>query len=239
MTTQTKLTKILLTFLAAAALSLTGCNSVNSDTTETQAAPKVQNQNQSSNVSTQTGTDKTQVDAANAKNQSTQEDDNQQALVSKVSEADKQAFLDAINAARAETQDCGDQGVFDPAPALSWNDMLGNAAYEHSYDLAQSDTFSHTGSGTASDATAQEEHLGRGSDFRERIEHNGYTQWRSIGENIAAGQRDVDEVINAWLQSPHHCANMMNPKFKEVGMALVEKESSKYYQYWSQEFGGK
>ncbi len=158
---------------------------------------------------------------------------------SKVSAAQRQEFLDAINAARAETQDCGTEGIFEPAPALKWNNKLDNAAYEHSYDLAQSNTFSHTGSGTASDITALEEHLDRGSKFYERIRHHGYTSYRTVGENIAAGYDSAQEVVDAWLESDHHCANLMNPKFTEVGMALVEDIGTEYGTYWSQEFGGK
>ena len=234
MKTQTKLTKSLLTLLAAATLSLTGCNSTG-DVAQ-QSSPNTAAQNQ---AQTPPATNDTKVDAANASTAPSQTQtnaDSSQTL--KVSEADKQRFLDAINAARADTQDCGEEGIFDPAPALTWNDALANAAWEHSNDLAQSNTFSHDGSGTASDTTAQEENLGRGSTFRERIEHQGYVNWRTIGENIAAGQTDAQEVVDAWLASPHHCANLMNPKFSEVGMALVVKEGSDYYQYWTQDFGG-
>jgi uncharacterized protein YkwD len=156
---------------------------------------------------------------------------------SKVSEAQITEYLDAINAARAETQDCGTQGIFDPVPPLRWNNRLGNTAYEHSYDMAQSNTFSHTGSGTASDATAQDFRLGRGSKFRERIEHQGYTSYRTIGENIAAGYATAQEAVDAWIESDHHCANLMSPDYNEVGMALVEKTGSDYGFYWSQEFG--
>ena len=157
---------------------------------------------------------------------------------SKVSAALQQEYLDLLNAARAETQDCGTMGVFDPAPALTWNVRLDNAAYEHSNDMAQSNTFSHTGSGTATDTTAQDQALGRGSSFSERIRNNGYTQYRKAGENIAAGYATAQETVDAWLESDHHCANLMDPAFTEVGMVLVEKEGSDYGFYWSQEFGG-
>jgi uncharacterized protein YkwD len=155
----------------------------------------------------------------------------------KVSETDRIVFLEAINAARAQTQDCGSEGIFEPAPPLSWNDRLANAAYEHSYDMANSDTFSHEGSGTETDETAQTLDKEEGSTFRERIEHNGYRFWKWIGENIAAGYSDPDTVVAAWIASPHHCSNLMNPDFTEVGMARVDKAGSHYRSYWSQEFG--
>ncbi len=158
---------------------------------------------------------------------------------SQVSEAQQKEYLDLLNAARSEEQDCGTMGVFDPAPALTWNVRLDNAAYEHSNDMAKSNTFSHIGSGTITDITAQKQALGRGSKFSERVQSNGYTHYRKAGENIAAGYATAQEVVDAWLESDHHCANLMDPAFTEVGMVRVEKEGSDYGFYWSQEFGGR
>jgi len=161
------------------------------------------------------------------------------APVSKVSASQRQEYLDLINTVRAETQDCGSLGVFDPVPALTWNVRLDNAAYEHSKDMAQSNIFSHTGSGSATDTTAQHQALGRGSKFYERIEDQGYTHYLSVGENLAAGYLDPEDVIEGWLESDHHCANLMSPAYREVGMVLVQNEDSEYGTYWSQEFGEK
>lgn len=153
----------------------------------------------------------------------------------------KQVYLDAINNARALNQDCGENGIKPAVSALVWSDTLYKAAYEHSEDLAESNTFSHDGSGTDSDWTAQVLDLGRGSKFNERIENNGYTDWRTISENIAAGTyRDTaQEAVDAWIESDGHCANLMNPAFKEVGMGHVEKSDSTYTHYWTQNFGAK
>ena len=148
----------------------------------------------------------------------------------------KQKYLDAINQARSQTQDCGYKGIKPPVPALKWNDKLYDAAYMHSNDLAETDTFSHTGSGTQSDLAAQKLHPNVGSTIKERIEYTGYV-WSRYGENIAAGYGTVESTMIAWLDSPGHCANIMNPDFKEVGMALVVKTNSQYYDYWTQDFG--
>jgi uncharacterized protein YkwD len=102
-----------------------------------------------------------------------------------ISESTKQAYLDAVNDARSQTQDCGTEGIFDPVPPVTWDDTLYKAAYEHSQDLARSDTFSHTGSGTVHDWTAEDLGLGGGSDKDERAAHYGYEH--SIGENIHGG----------------------------------------------------
>jgi uncharacterized protein YkwD len=151
----------------------------------------------------------------------------------------KQAYLDLINEARLEGRECGKYGYFEATSALTWNKKLYDAAYEHSKDMAISNTFSHTGSGTKSDETAKALHSSSGSSVGERIEHNGYTNWRRYGENIAAGT-SMDEAIEAmegWLDSPGHCKNIMKPEFKEVGMAVYYNENSHYKHYWTQDFG--
>jgi len=150
----------------------------------------------------------------------------------------KQDYLDAINNARAVQQDCGTEGIKSAVPALAWNDKLYSAAAEHSYDMAKSDTFSHTGSGTQSDWTSEQKGLGRGSTVTERIENSGY-DWQRNGENIAAGTNldTADAVIQVWLNSAGHCANLMNPDFQDIGMAMVEDANSQYIYYWTQDFG--
>jgi len=244
-----------LTLLASAAFLFTGCNTdangvdthsvINSEVAhsqQTKSTQKTDAQSQTKNASETPAAPAASEETAASSESTAAETEtaaSSETEASKISDELKTEYLDAINAARAETQDCGEEGVFDPAPALTWNDLLGNAAWEHSNDMAQSDTFSHTGSGTASDTTAQEQELGRGSRFRERVENHGYTDYRTIGENIAGGYGSAEDVVEAWLASDHHCANLMNPKFTEVGMALVEKDGTELGTYWTQEFGGR
>ena len=154
-------------------------------------------------------------------------------------DAVKQAYLDVINEARSEGRECGEYGYFEAADPVTWSDELYTAAYEHSYDMAISNTFSHTGSGTQSDITAEALHPGEGSSVGERIEYNGYTNWRRYGENIAAGTSmdEAAEAMEGWLESPGHCKNIMNSDFKEVGMALYYHADSHYLHYWTQDFG--
>jgi uncharacterized protein YkwD len=159
-----------------------------------------------------------------------------------ISDEDKQAYLDAINNARAQQQDCGSEGVKDPAPALQWNDALYKAADEHDFDMVESDMdpLSHDGSGTDNDYTAQVQGLDH-STYVDRIENNGYLNWHALGENIAAGT-DVDtaeKAVQAWLDSPGHCANLMNPDFTEVGMSHRQKAGTHYVNYWTQDFGNR
>ena len=148
-------------------------------------------------------------------------------------------MLNALNIARGVTRDCNDGlGVVGPSQVLTWNNELYVAAYEHSMDLAQSNTFSHSGSGTEYDLTGINNGERR-SHFFERIESNGYTNFHTLGENIAGGQKNIAEVMEAWLASPAHCTNIMNDKFEEVGIAVVIEENSDFEIYWTQNFGAK
>ena len=150
----------------------------------------------------------------------------------------KNEILDAINHARGEARDCNDGlGLVGPVEALSWSDELHASSYEHSSDMAESNTFEHMGSGTASDITGS--NLEKASTFNERIEANGYVGYYSIGENIAGGQESIEEVMVAWLSSPAHCTNIMSSNFTEVGVAIVANPESEYGIYWTQNFGSK
>jgi len=57
----------------------------------------------------------------------------------------------------------------------------------------------------------------------------------NVGENIAASQRTVAEVTAAWMASPGHRANMLNPAWRRVGVAGVT--SGNGWPYWVQQFG--
>lgn len=58
--------------------------------------------------------------------------------------------------------------------------------------------------------------------------------YKSAGENIAMGQRSAAEVVDAWMKSPGHRANIMNPSFTHIGVGLSDSGF-----YWTQQFIGK
>jgi len=150
----------------------------------------------------------------------------------------QEEILTAINEARSVARDCNDGlGLVEAVQPLTWNSELYAAAYEHSSDMAESNTFSHVGSGTASDITGSNNQ--KSSKFNERIKANGYVNYRSVGENIAGGQESIKEVMAAWLGSPAHCTNIMNNTFKEVGVAIISNPNSDFGIYWTQNFGSK
>lgn len=56
------------------------------------------------------------------------------------------------------------------------------------------------------------------------------------GENIAAGQSTPEEVVTDWMNSPGHRANILNAKFKHLGVGYYEEPSAFYGTYWCQMF---
>ena len=98
----------------------------------------------------------------------------------------------------------------------------------------------HVGSGTSTDVALKTFPQYTESTFVERIGHRGYQGYRTAGENITTGtNRDTaQKAIDAWIASPPHCINLMNPDFKEVGMSYIIANDKFYKNYWVQEFGG-
>lgn len=134
--------------------------------------------------------------------------------------AEGQALLDLLNAARGRARRCGADD-YAAAPPLRWNAALARAALEHSNDMARHNAFSHIGTD--------------GSHPAERMARAGYTS-RFMGENIAAGQVTPQEAVRSWLESPDHCANIMNPEFRDTGGASVSARASELGTYWTEIF---
>ncbi|GIG57003.1 hypothetical protein Lfu02_13750 [Longispora fulva] len=107
--------------------------------------------------------------------------------------------------------------------AVTADSRLAVAARMHSADMIKRNFFDHTNPD--------------GKSPGERIAAAGFTgpAW---GENIAAGQRDPASVMKAWMNSPGHKANILNCKFKYLGVGVAEAAGSKYGIYWTQNFGG-
>ncbi len=162
----------------------------------------------------------------------------------KITEEDKEAFLEAINTARSEAQECGEKGHFEAADPLEWSTALYKAAYEHNDDMIKSGVVhkDHTGSGTEHDYTAQVQNLGKGSTFDQRIVNNGFTGAGPLLENLTLGTNTdtAKKAVEEWLKSDGHCANLMNPYVKKVGMSHLQNPDpdSEYVHYWTQDFGG-
>ncbi|WP_328285689.1 CAP domain-containing protein [Streptomyces sp. GQFP] len=100
---------------------------------------------------------------------------------------------------------------------LTENAKLTKAAQDHSQDMADHQNMSHTGSD--------------GSSMSDRLSRVGYA-FRSAGENVAAGYTSPESVMDGWMNSAGHKANILNCGFKEIGIGLAQPGY-----YWTQDFG--
>jgi len=134
--------------------------------------------------------------------------------------------LELVNQHRAQGADCGSEGSFDPAPPLTMNGLLLEAARRHSQDMGERNYFSHDSPDGPN-----------GDTMSDRIENAGYTGWMTIGENIACGLSSPDDTMAGWMASDGHCANIMSPHFEEIGVGYAQVDGSDYVFYWTQDFG--
>ena len=124
------------------------------------------------------------------------------------------SLLSAVNQARGSGATCS-ADYYPPVSALSLAPRLVRTAQRHTADMVSKAYFSHTGSD--------------GSSVSQRVTRQGY-EWRAVGENIAYGQRSVEQVVEAWMNSPSHCRAIMDSEFTELGAARVED-------HWTLVFG--
>jgi uncharacterized protein YkwD len=129
--------------------------------------------------------------------------------------------LTLTNQARSRARKCGSE-FFEAAPPLKANPLLERAAAVHAQDMAQHSYLEHEDRDASSPA--------------DRVTRAGYP-WRSVGENIASGQTSPEQVVQDWIGSPKHCANLMSPSFTEMGVAYAVNSNSASGIYWTEVFG--
>lgn len=105
--------------------------------------------------------------------------------------------------------------------ALTVNSALTKTATLKSQDMAKLNYFSHT-SPTY------------GSPFDEMKQFG--ISYRTAGENIAMGQKTPAEVMNAWMNSAGHRANILNSSFTKIGVGIAKNANGQYI--WTQQFIG-
>lgn len=129
-------------------------------------------------------------------------------------------MLALVNEARARGGVCGNVS-FPVSGPLRYDAVLERAATKHSEDMNAANELGHVSpvGGIYNPA---------GSVLRDRINREGYS-WSVIGENVAWNYPSVPELVAAWLESPHHCENILNPEFTEVGFGKAGT-------YWTQNF---
>jgi uncharacterized protein YkwD len=109
--------------------------------------------------------------------------------------AAERALFDALNRERAA------QGL----PALQWDEALASAAREHALRMAQRNTLSHQLPGEPA--------------VQDRATRAG-ARFSLIAENIAVAP-NPSTIHSAWMQSPHHRENILDPELNVVGIAVI------------------
>ena len=103
------------------------------------------------------------------------------------------------------------------ASALALNSQLIAAAQAHTNLMVQFNQMSHQLPGEPS--------------FGDRFLQAGY-RWSAAAENVAAGQQTPEEVMQSWINSPGHRANLLNPTYRELGVGYANH-------FWTQAFGAR
>ena len=97
----------------------------------------------------------------------------------------------------------------------------------------------HTGAAKAADSRAREIQTSfshtrpDGSHFSTALTQAGVS-YRSAGENIAYGQRTPEAVMESWMNSQGHRANILNPDYTSIGVGHIQDGNGTHY--WTQLF---
>ena len=102
--------------------------------------------------------------------------------------------------------------------ALQTDADLTRSAQNYVDHLAADGAFSHTD----------------GSVLAERVVQAGY-RYRFIGENLGMGQASAGTIVTAWMQSPDHRANMLDPRFTQMGVGVAKRTDGRLI--WCIDFG--
>jgi len=97
---------------------------------------------------------------------------------------------------------------------LQWNAQLGGLARAHSMDMYTRNFMAHT--------------CPSGITMRDRFNNAGI-RWSRIAENVAGGHTSAQQVVTAWMNSPEHRANILNPYLTYIGVGF-------YNNRWTQKF---
>jgi uncharacterized protein YkwD len=129
-----------------------------------------------------------------------------------------------VNENRSQPANCGVEGMFAAAAPLTMNPILRCSSRLHSLDMFDRDFFDHTNPD--------------GVDPFDRMQEVGFVG-NAMGENIAQGQVTPEQVMDSWMDSDGHCANVMSPNFSVIGVGFHPGAGQRGLgsNYWTQNFG--
>ncbi|MCX7702598.1 MAG: CAP domain-containing protein [Planctomycetota bacterium] len=122
------------------------------------------------------------------------------------------------------------------ASALSWSDLLRDLARGHSHDMCERKFFDHTNP----DGKGPTERGREGKAGRFTFKPCCPDPFSGVGENIAHGYRDAASVMNGWMNSPGHRANILNRNYTHIGVGNCGTDMQGHTgcgTHWTQNFG--
>ena len=130
-------------------------------------------------------------------------------------------MLDLVNQARSSVSYCGGADFpVQPAAALIWSCQLRDAAQIHSDDMATENFVNHVGSD--------------GRYASDRIDTDYPLDL--VGENLAAGDLTIAQVMEQWLSPSNECSNIAFSLYTHFGSAVATSTESDFSDYWTQVF---
>ncbi len=97
-------------------------------------------------------------------------------------------------------------------PALRWDGPLQEAARQHAAEMAARESISHQYSGEP--------------DVAERAQSAG-ARFSVVAENVAEAPTAI-EIEIGWMNSPHHRANLLDPRVDRVGISVLRRQGRLY-----------
>ncbi|MBN1657834.1 MAG: CAP domain-containing protein [Anaerolineae bacterium] len=131
----------------------------------------------------------------------------------------EQEVVDLVNSIRASNS----------LPPLKRVDLLDEAARYHATDMGEENYFEHDSQDRSGGS------LVLACSWSARIT-TYYPGWSSLAENIAVGSDTPTEVMNSWMDSSGHRANILSAGNWEIGVGYYAG-SGDHYSYWVQDFG--
>ncbi len=105
---------------------------------------------------------------------------------------------------------------------LTIDSRLMTAAEGHTLDMAQHSFFAHEGSD--------------GSTVGDRLTRQGYA-WSFYAENLACGYDSPGAVVQGWMDSPAHRANLLAAEAHQIGVGYAAgAQGSNCHTYWTADF---
>jgi uncharacterized protein YkwD len=104
--------------------------------------------------------------------------------------------------------------------ALRLSSRLTAAAAQHSHEMVSKGYFSHNSANGASPFTR----------IKRYYPSAGFRHWL-VGENLLYGSPSISPAaaLNAWVHSPEHLRNILDPSWREIGVSAVHSGSAPGY----------